>query len=736
MIFDGVSFIKPEAAFERKFTKHNYAPMFRKSFYVDSIQEGWLYVCGLGYGYYYVNGEPVSGDKFTAPVSDYSKTLWYNVYDVSRLLRKGENVIAVWCGNGWYNEDFTTTWEYHNAVWRDIPKFILRLDINGDTVVVSDGSWKCCIDGPIWFNALRSGEYFDARKYQPDWTRIDFDDSAWGWAILDPVPPAGIFRECKCEPIREFEIYETRQVLKVSENKYIFDLGQNISGYIRLTVTGEPGQLLTIRYAEQINEDLSLQLNYMYVHYRESEFQTDRFICSGEKMVWSPRFTYHGFRYIEIEGLISLEDVEVCGVFVHQAVDERTRFQCSDEFLNTLFRAGQFSVYSNMFYMMTDCPTREKLGWANDAQSSAEQILMNFKAERLFEKWLVDIYDAMNEEGALPGIIPSSGWGYEWGNGPVSDGVLFEIPYQLYRYTGNAQPLISSLPFFERYLNFLATKREEDGFVRFGLDDWARPGQTKENGEPQVPVSFINALLIRNFYGIAALAAELAGKSGKKFTDCAERLKQRVLDAFVDEDGRCGIHKQTAVAMLIYYDVYEQMEPLKEQLKELIEAASFRHDCGMVGLRRLYSALNKCGLEEYAYRIITAKGYPSYREWFEQGAVTLWEYWDWQDHADSKNHHMYSDFMAWMVKTILGIRLDKVVPGYKKIFIEPYFFEMLDYAEGSCETCVGTIAVSWKKEGGLVYVEVEVPEGVMAYYGGALLPAGRSIFTETWKGNN
>lgn len=171
---------------------------------------------------------------------------------------------------------------------------------------------------------------------------------------------------------------------------------------------------------------------------------TDKVICSGKPIVWSPKFAYHGFRYIEIEGLETADEVIVEGVFVHQAVELRTQFECSDDFLNKLFRGGIMATYSNMFYSITDCPTREKLGWTNDAQASCEQILTDFKAEDVLNKWLQDIRDAMREDGAMPGIIPTPGWGFHWGNGPVSDGVLFEIPYRIYLHTGNGSPLLES----------------------------------------------------------------------------------------------------------------------------------------------------------------------------------------------------------------------------------------------------------------------------------------------------
>lgn len=723
-MFENQQFMKPSVQLPEKFTGRNYAPMFRKCFQLKELHHASLYVCGLGYGYYYINGRPVSEDLFTAPVSNYTKTLWYNVYDVTGLLKSGENCIAVWCGNGWYNEDFPTSWNHNEAAWRDVPKCILRLDVDGETAVVSDDTWKCQPDSAIWFNDLRSGEYFDARKYEPSWTEVGYDDSAWQSAVADTNPPKGMFRECKCEPIREKEVYSCKEVRQTGPKKYVFDFGQNMSGYIRLSITGEEGQLLTIRYAEQLKEDGSLELNHMENHYPASEFQTDRFICSGKEMVWSPRFAYHGFRYIEIDGLKSSAEASVEGVFVHQDVETRTEFECSDSFLNELFRAGQMATFSNMFYQITDCPTREKLGWANDAQASAEQILTDFKAERVLEKWQQDIRDAMREDGALPGIIPTPAWGFDWGNGPVSDGVLFEVPYRIYLHTGNSQPLLESAQWFDRYLAYLDTRRDEDGFVRFGLPDWACPGLKPV----EVPVELINAVLEYRFCQIADLAAQLekdAPQTAKTdYLNRAEALKKRIMSTYLTAEGACTIYHQTAVALMIYYHMYEQLEPLKQQLMTLIEEADFHHNCGMVGLRRLYEALNQCGLQEYAYKIVTAKGYPGYRAWFDLDATTFWEYWDYEKKADSKNHQMYSDVLSWMVKTILGIRQEDDSVGFKKVRVEPYFFEDLEYAKGSCDTCSGKLAVSWKRDGEKIFLEITVPEGMEVTYRNECLSEG------------
>ena len=224
-MFKNLHFIKPPIPLPANFTGRNFAPLFRKKFMLSEVKSAKLYVCGLGFGYYFLNGKAVSSDLFTAPVSNYNQTLWYNVYDVTELLKTGENCMAVWCGNGWYNEDFPSSWNYDKADWRDVPKFILRLDVDNKTVLHSDASWKCQPESAIWFNDLRSGEYFDACKYNENWVFTEYDDSSWQDVVLDEIPPQGIFRECKCEPIRECEVLEIKNVIQTDTKKYVFDFG-------------------------------------------------------------------------------------------------------------------------------------------------------------------------------------------------------------------------------------------------------------------------------------------------------------------------------------------------------------------------------------------------------------------------------------------------------------------------------------------------------------------------------
>lgn len=709
MAFEKAVFIKPDIPFHPAHEATHPAPLMRRRFTLGSFRKAELAVCALGYGEFYLNGRLVTEDKFIAPVSDYTKTLWYTVYDVTDLLAAGENVFAAVLGNGWYNEPFKTSWDYDTAPWRDLPKLLMELKVDGEVVVCTGEGWRCKPESAIVYNELRSGEHFDARLHLDGWNALAFDDSSWAFAAVDSTPPTGVLRECLCPPIREKAVYPAKTLRRTGERRWVFDIGQNISGYVRLHACQPSGTELVIRYSEELNADGSLQLNNMFSHYKESEFMTDRFLCDGKMWVWSPRFAYHGFRYVEITGVVGVPSLEMVeGVFVHQDVAALSGFVCSDETVNRLFELGQFATLSNLFYMPTDCPTREKLGWCNDAQASCEQMLLDFDTADFFRKWLQDIYDAMTDEGALPGVIPTSGWGYEWGNGPVSDGILFEIPHQLYHFTGDRQPLVDSLPYFRRYLNDLDARTEEDGLIHFGLNDWAPPTPDQRS---KTPATFINAVLRIKFLRIAALAASLAGDDSDHFeekTICAIADFQR---RFLNEDGSCNVETMTAAAMVIAHELYADFDGVKKQLMAFVEECDFHHDCGMVGLPRLYPALDACGLSDWALRILTAKGYPGYVEWLDRGATTLWETWQCKD---SHNHHMYSSFMAWLVKTPGGIHLNHPEGGELCASIEPAFVSDLDWVDAHRDTPKGRIRVCWMRTPSGVSLRVAVPDGMPA----------------------
>ncbi len=722
-MFEKAKFIKASRNFDVSFKEDsNLCPLFRKSFTIDyQFKKAEISVCALGIGYTYINGKEVTNELFAPPYANYNKRLWYVSYDVTKLLKQGENVISFMVGNGFYNEDMPNDWWSEKAPWRDQPKVIAQLNVNGKCVLSTDDSFKCTLNSPYVMNRLRTGVIYDARLYDKEWNCLSFNDSLWNNAIIDDNAPEGELTLCTVKGLKEFEKYQPAHIIRKNDGRIIFDFGYNHSGIIHFSSKQKSGDMICFRYAEALDGDLELDYNERTKWpYHKNELAFDRYICDGKGEIWANRFAYHGFKFVEVTGLDENEPYSIESVFVHQDIKRRSSFECSNENLNKLFNCGIRSTFSNMYYMPTDCPTREKLGWMNDSQSSAEQFLTNFYLEELLSKWVQDMKDAMKDSGELPGIVPTHGWGYEWGNGPVSDGCFFETPYRIYLHSGNKELLTSCIPYFHRYFDFLNSKEDEKGLINFGLYDWANPFRNREF----TPRTLINAIYRIKFSRIATLACDLCGEDAKRFEDEIERQTDIICENFLTEDGRSVYDEQTACAMLIYHGIGNK-ELLGEQLLSLIEKEGWHHNCGMVGLRHLYMALNMLGKEEIAYRIITISGYPTYNNWLLMKATTLFEFWDCKE---SKNHHMYSDFISWMMKTIVGISPDDNAATFETINVEPYFFEYLNYANGSYESVKGEIKVNWKREDGKINLVIFAPDSDFVYYKGKALDKGENKF--------
>ena len=721
-MFKKAYFIKPQEVFHREFGEANPSVIYHTAFTLDSVpRSASLLICALGLGYAYINGKRVSDDIFPSPPSDYEKRLWCMKYDITHLLCEGENSISVWCGNGFLNEDMQNGWSSTEAHWRDFPKLIAEITTDSEVTVSTSDSWKYTLCTPYTMNRYRMGVDYDMRIAAPDSKK--FSTEGWQSAKIDERAPAGIPTLYTAEPIRECEMIEPVSITKNASGSVLYDFGITMSGYARVTLEGNPGDLVTVRYAETVDEHGSVYTDRINSnsYYPEGDFATERIICSGDRSEWSTLFSYYGFRYVEIIANNPDACIDIKAVFVRQDIKRRSGFECSDKFLNRLYECAIRATQSNTFYMPTDCPTREKYGWLNDAQSSSEQILMNFHAEDMLLNWNVNICDALDDKKGLPGIVPTHGWGYTWGNGPVSDGSLFEHVYRVYLHTGNADGLIYNLPYFRRYFAFIKTREDDDGGVRFGLYDWANPTRNKT----AVPLEFINSVYRVKFARIAALAARLAGEDESEFLAEEREQTEFVKKSFIHPDGTCSVKEQTALAMLIYHRIYDDPKPLVEQLVEYIKEKEYHHNCGMVGLRHLYMALNSMGLQEYAMRIVKVKGFPSYSEWIDNGATTLWEMWD---STLSHNHHMYSDVVSWIFKTVGGISPDDNAPSFENIEVDPYYFDGIDYCRSFYDSPMGRVEVNWTKSTDGVNLSIISPTDGYVVYKGNRLPSGKSEF--------
>lgn len=723
MIFSNSKFIKPSAPFVRDFAEKNSCSLFFKEFELDCVpSEVILNVCALGIGYTYINGIRVSDDLFAPPGANYEKTLWYMSYDVTRNLKNGKNTIAVICGNGFLSEDMKNGWSSTEATWRDHPKLICELVSGGEVLLSTDESWKCTLNTQYLMNRFRQGVTVDLRIPLPDSPL--FSAEGFGAAVIDSCAPKGIFRPFEAEPIREVETLLPIEVIELDEKTKLYDFGVNMSGFAKLRLKGKAGNVVTVKYCEEIYPDGSRKMNNLdHPHfYKEGEFGVEHIILSGEEVEWHTLMSYYGYRFVHVISDDPDAVLAVTGAFVYENIAKIGGFECSDPFLNKLYACAIQATKSNFFYMPTDCPTREKYGWMNDAQSSAEQFLTNFKAEKMLTHWNQDIRDALDDEKGLPGIVPTHGWGYNWGNGPVSDGSLFEQAYRIYLHTGSIEPLVGNLPYFDRYFDFLDRRCGKGEYPDFGLHDWANP----QNNLQKTPLLMITGIYMVKFNRIASLAARLGGKDTKKYDDAAEYWKRKVMADYIGENGESNQDYQTAVAMLIYHEIYDDLAPLARQLQRLVEENNFLHDCGMVGLRHLYMALNKCGLQDHAMRIVTADGYPCYRKWLDEGATTLWEKWD---REESKNHQMYSDVVSWLTKTVTGISPDESKPTFEHIEVAPYYFDCIDYAKSHYVSPKGRVEVSWKREENGVTLKITAPCDGYVIYSGNALPKGENVFT-------
>ncbi len=639
------------------------AVRLRRKFSVEKKERAVLSVCGLGYGYYYLNGKPVSGDLLTAPVSDYSKTLWVNTYDVTHLLKEGENVLCIHLGNGYYNENLKTAWEHNAAHWRDVPKVCLQLRC-GELMLTADTNFKTSVDKATYYNQLHVGEFYDANE-EEQWLLPAFDDSGWENAVVDENPPQGALRVCTAPPILEFESYPCVAILQ-NDKGYVLDFGQNFSGYLRIKVSEPKGTLLTIEHAEQIDENNRLKLNDLDLFYKP--FQIDKITCSGKAFTWSPRFTYHGFRYVQISGLNDppkKEDVQ--GVFVHQAIERKSSFECAYPLLNQIYNAGLMSSWSNMHYVLTDCPTREKLGWTNDAAASCEQLFYNFEMNEFMKKWGQDICDAVEKDGSTYGIIPSHGWGHDLG--PVTDAFMYKMPYYHYLHYRDKSILELMLPACLRNLRYAIEQFENRR--AYWLGDW-----TGFDSLP-TPTELIFAIYLIEFMDkVEFMLSQMGQTLSGDFPGYREKYKALVEGKYI-RDGISTVEEQTAICMLICHN-FGDRERMAEQLERvIIEKDSAHLHVGMVGIQYVFEALSKVGKQDLLLEMLSQPTAPSFQTWFDEGATTLYENFT-DGHTNSKNHHMFSAVLAWIIKYVLGVQLQE----NGEIKIAPLSFEKIKSASG------------------------------------------------------
>jgi alpha-L-rhamnosidase len=707
------------------------APYFRKEFKsVKKVKSARAYIAVAGLYELYINGEKIGNHRLDPMYTRFDRRNLYVTYDVTPQLQSGKNAVGVLLGNGWYNFQSTSFWNFDRAPWRDRPAFCMDLRITYEDgsveTVKTEQDWKTDLS-PVIFNSIYTAEYYDARLEQPGWDLPGFDDSKWKNALLRAAPSQQIVAQ-QLHPVRNVEKVTPETFSQVNDRTYIFNLGRNISGVSQLRVKGEAGTEIRLKHAEILRPDSTLDTGNVTTHYLPTDdsdpFATDMFILSGKgEEVFMPRFNYKGFQYVEVSASrpVTLTQDALTGWFMHSDVPPVGQVETSNPLINRIWQATNNSYLSNLFGYPTDCPQREKNGWTGDANIAIETGLYNFDGITVYEKWLADHRDEQQPNGVLPNIIPTSGWWYEWANGPDWTSTIAIIPWEIYLFYGDSRLLADSYKSIRRYVDHI-TDLYPSGLTNWGLGDWIPV-------KSQTPVEFTSSIYYYVDVTILANAARLFGKDddAAKYSALAEKIKTAFNNKYLNrETGIYGQGVQTELSTPLQWGIVptDMRAAVASNLARRVEADNSHLDVGLLGSKAILNALSENGYADLAYALAAQETYPSWGFWMvHDQATTLYETWSaiGTGKEASLNHIMFGEIGAWFYKALGGIHPDPAQPGFKNILLKPNFVTGLTHASVTFESPYGTIESKWERKKKNVIYRVTVPANATADF---YLPAG------------
>lgn len=693
------------------------APYFRHTFMAGKkIKSARAYIAAAGLYELSINGKKIGNHRMDPMYTRFDRRTLYVTYDVTHEISQGNNAIGVLLGNGWYNHQSTAVWYFDRAPWRNRPTFCLDVRItyeDGTTETIKSGKdWKTALS-PIVFNSIYTAEHYDARMEKPGWNTANFDDKDWKEVIYRSAPSRNIVAQA-LHPIRNVEEITTKTLKKINDTTYLFDLGRNISGVSKITLNGPAGTVVHLKHGERLYPNGRLDVSNIDAHYRPTDntdpFQTDILILSGKRsQSFMPHFNYKGFQYVEVTAStpIELKKEDLVGYFMHSDVPAAGDVKSSNPIINKIYYATNNSYLSNLFGYPTDCPQREKNGWTGDAQIAIETGLYGFDGITIYEKWLADHRDEQQPNGVLPSIIPTDGWGYEWGNGPDWTSTIAIIPWNVYLFYGDKKLLADCYGNIRKYVNHI-DENYPSGLTTWGLGDWI-PVKSKS------PVELTSTCYYYADVVILAKAARILGHNAdyEKYTALAQKIKTAFNNKYLDKQkGIYGTGIQTEMSVPLYWKIVpeDSRQLVAQNLAKRVEADGFHLDVGLLGTKAILNALSENGYAHVAYQVAAQKTYPSWGWWMENGATTLYENWPIDAKSDiSMNHIMFGEIGAWLYKSPGGIRPDENQPGFKHIILEPHVVPGLDAFEASHIGPYGKIVSAWKKTPTGVTYNIVVP---------------------------
>ncbi|MFC1763746.1 family 78 glycoside hydrolase catalytic domain [Planctomycetota bacterium] len=687
--------------------------LLRKQFSLNKqVKNTKIHICGLGLFELYVNGTKIGANRELVPLkTDYSKQVLYCSYDITNhVTHNGSNVIGVMLGNGWFNAP-KKYWGW-KMKWYGSPRAIAQIHIiyqDGSTeTIISDQSWKTT-SGPIIENSIYDGETYDARKELPGWCTSQFDDSQWQHAHLVEAPGGKLISQ-KAPPIAVTETLQPKSVQEVKPGVFVFDMGQNFSGWTKISAQGPAGTKIQLQHGENINDDGSLNKKTS-----RSAKNTDVFILKGlGREVYEPHFTSHGFRYVEVTGYPgqpTLEDIQ--GRVVHSDCKRTGYFECDNDLVNHLYRCAIWTQRSVMQGLPVDCPQRdERLGWGADAHVMAESGILNFDSYRFYAKWLRDVQFQQDvETGDLPHVSPRPGvTGY-----PAWSSAYPIINWYCYQYYGDKSLLEKHYENMKRYVDYLQSKSSGHIQPRDATGDWKSVVPGFLRGGPQ--------LISTAFYyydtRIVADAAKALGKTSdaEKYREMADDIAFAFNNVFqhnLRNNYKYGENTQTENATPLFLDIAPE-KTQRHVLQNLVSDIAENNGhltTGFIGSKWMMEALADYGRADIAYQLLTQTSYPSWG-YMTRNRTTMSE--SWNATSGTNNHAgLGAPIGSWVFNWLAGIQIDPEQPGFKNIIIRPYFPEDMNYVKASTMTIKGLVKSSWEKSNGQIKLSISIPVNTTA----------------------
>ncbi|MBN9659952.1 MAG: family 78 glycoside hydrolase catalytic domain [Acidobacteria bacterium] len=693
-------------------------PVFRKEFRLDKpLRSAIALVSGAGFHELHINGRKV-GDHVLAPAwTNYRTTMLYETFDVSTELRPGANALGVLVGNGFYNVAGGRYVKYSGSFGH--PRLWLQLHLefaDGSTQdVVTDSTWKTT-EGPLTFSCLYGGEDYDARRELPGWDSPGFDDSAWKRAG-GVEAPGGVMRAQSSPPIRVQQTYPAVRVTEPKPGVFVYDLGQNFSGWPRVTASGPAGSTVKMIPGELLDKD-------GLVTQRSSGGPNSfSYTLKGQgREVWAPRFSYYGFRYVQVEGW-KPERVE--GQFVHLDAPRVGKFECSNETFNRVHALIDAAVRSNLQHSLTDCPHREKLGWLEQTYLMGPSILYNWDLRSFLPKMSRDMREAQTVDGLVPDIAPEYvvfGRGFrdspEWGSAAVL------VPWMAWQWYGDKRILEDAYPMMQRYSGYLEDRKEK-GLLSYGLGDWYDIGPKAPGYSQLTPQGVTASATYLEDLRVLRQVASLLGKpqDAQRYAARYAALLAAFQREFYQTNGASyatGSQISLAVPLAMGFAPPAARPKLVEQLVADIRSKGNHTSAGDIGYHYVLAALMQAGRSDVIFDMANEKTAPSYAAQLAAGSTALTEAWD-SNPNSSQNHFMLGHIEEWFYAGLAGLRVDPAAPGLSHLILQPEPVGDVSWAKASWDSPRGLIAVEWRIEGGKFRYTVELPPGVSAE---VRMPAG------------